>query len=179
MQGKAFLENRGGLPVFEMLLPIFRQANLIKKESQNQHVLECATEAGFALQPKVKISLKGGQRKVQSKYRSSIASLCATINSASKTSDVFKSVAALFDFDVEESVVASFVQQCERESAIARDIIMVLLFVSKSELIGLGTDGTSKLDLQRSGIEFELRTEFNGRIYGRSLRSQIMRTGRF
>jgi hypothetical protein len=151
----AYLSGRRGLPCFEMLLPVFRNGFLRTQLTQAQFISDLAEESGFLQKPKIKISLKEGG-KVKSQHRTSIAQLCATLNSANKAADVIATVGAMFDFDVEEDLVGSFVQQCERECAIAKDIVTIAHFLAKSPVVGVGMDGTSKLDLQRSGIELEL-----------------------
>jgi len=58
-------------------------------------------------------------------------------------------------YDLHDAVSPNFVQQCEREYSLAADYFFVMV-LGKSKFRGVGTDGTSKMDFNRSCLEVEI-----------------------
>lgn len=94
------------------------------------------------------------KKKYPPLLRRSVA-MMGTSCSSNSVGDVTKFAFQALGYDLHDAVSPNFVQQCEREYSLAADYFFVMV-LGKSKFRGVGTDGTSKMDLNRSCLEVEI-----------------------
>lgn len=127
-----------GIPAVNTVLAALRTAPAFESNKIFQEVA-----ASFVVQPKIKLELKDG-KEYPSKVRRALAVCSVRVGSANAIGPLAKQMFAMMDMDLANSPSHSFVQQCEREYAVALDYFVAYL-LSICDECGVGCDGTSKV----------------------------------